>query len=185
VAILSNSHNSHSYTKNQALIQEPMASLTIASPLLDSIALIGKNGEYYSLFTNTLKRGSNPASVFDWDLASVHGITWLPLQKSPYIKNNDIIPVIIPITPLTTSRYLNIADSPADADLLILLMLDSKNVSQRLSLSLSSYAERTLYIANSKGCNLSLPGDAVYYPLVSNPEIAAKIAAAPLDSKLQ
>lgn len=173
------------YTRNKALIQEPMSYLTVSNPLLESICIIGKNGEYYSLFTNTLKKESSPSSVFGWDLSSVSGITWLPMQKSPFIKNNDIIPVIIPLSPLSTSRYLDIAKTPKDADVLIVLMLSSKNVSQRLALSLSSYMERILYLADSKGCNLSLPEAAAYHKTASLPETELLVAKTKKASGLQ
>ena len=41
---------------HKAALQAPLSNLTDSIPILDSLAILGKNGEYYSLYTNTLKR---------------------------------------------------------------------------------------------------------------------------------
>lgn len=157
--------DSSRYAKNMALIQDPLSNLTLTNPILDTIAVLGKNGEFYSLFTNTLKKGETPSGLFGWDLSPVNGITWLPIRRSPFIKNNYIIPVIIPISQLKNTQYLHIADRVEDADVCIILMLDSKSVAQRLALSDSSYAKRTLYLVDQAGQNISLDDSSLYYKL--------------------
>lgn len=170
------SNNQDVYIRNKAMIQESLSNLSVSHPLLDSVAILGKNGEFYSVFSNTLKRDYHPSQVFDWDISSVHGITWLPQRKSPYIQNNDIIPVIVPIQTLTDARYLCIADTAADAEVFILLMLDSKHVSQRLALSISTYTDKFLYVAGSDGTCISLSAQDPWYETANNPDMAKKIA---------
>ena len=170
------------YGKNTALIQDPMSNLTLSNPLMDSIAVLGKNGEFYCLFTNTLNKSVKPSDCFGWDLSPVNGITWLSVRHSPFIKNNSIVPVIIPITQLKDTRYLHIAATPEEADVLIILMLDSKRIAQRLALSDSSYAERTLYIANERGENLSLDPSSPFHDLVSSEETIKRVAAGQEDA---
>lgn len=46
--------NHADYGRNKALIQDPMANLALSNPILDTMAVIGKNGEFYSLFTLSL-----------------------------------------------------------------------------------------------------------------------------------
>lgn len=164
------------YARNTALIQTPMSNLTLTNPILDTIIILGKNGEFYSLFTNTLKKEENPSGLFGWDLSSVDGITWLPIRRSPFIKNNYIIPVIIPISQLAGTRYLHIADNFDNADVCIVLMLDSKSVAQRLALSDSSYAKRTLYLADRNGQNISLDDSSPYYQLASSEETQMRVS---------
>lgn len=173
------------YARNTALIQDPMSNLTLTNPILDTIIVLGKNGEFYSLFTNTLKKEEIPSGLFGWDLSSVDGITWLPIRRSPFIKNNYIIPVIIPISQLAGTRYLHIADNFEDADVCIVLMLDSKSVAQRLALSDSSYAKRTLYLADRTGRNISLDESSPYYQLAISEETAKRVRAEGSDEAAQ
>lgn len=173
------------YARNTALIQDPMSNLTLTNPILDTIIVLGKNGEFYSLFTNTLKKEEIPSGLFGWDLSSVDGITWLPIRRSPFIKNNYIIPVIIPISQLAGTRYLHIADNFEDADVCIVLMLDSKSVAQRLALSDSSYAKRTLYLADRTGRNISLDESSPYYQLAISEETAKRVRVEGSDEAAQ
>lgn len=166
------SNNHQNYGKNKAAIQNSMSHLALNNALLDSMSVIGKNGEFYTLFTNTLKKEADPSSVFGWDLSSVNGITWLPLRPSPFIKNNDIVPVILPIALLDRTLYLNVTDNPKAADVLIVLMLDGRRISQRLALSHSSYSDRTLYVADASGQNISLEAASPFYGLASSPATA-------------
>ena len=163
------------YARNMALIQDPLSNLTLTNPLLDTIVILGKNGEFYSLFTNTLKKEETASNLFGWDLSSVNRITWLPIRRSPFIKNNYIIPVIIPISQLEGTRYLHIAGSAEDSDVCIVLMLDSKSVAQRLALSDSSYAKRTMYLTDQTGQNISLDSSASYYKLANSEETAKRV----------
>ena len=76
---------------HKAALQAPLSNLTDSIPILDSLAILGKNGEYYSLYTNTLKKGYTPWDAFNWNFFSINDITWLPIRSSPFIKNNQII----------------------------------------------------------------------------------------------
>lgn len=167
--------NTTNYGSNKALIQNHMANLTLSNPLLDSIVVIGKNGEFYSLFTNTLKKEENPASYFGWDLSAVDGVTWLPSRQSPFIKGNDIVPVVVPIRQLNNARYLHIARNTEQADVTIIMLLDNKSIAQRLALSDSPYADRNLYVANRQGENISLDQNSPYYSIAISGDTARQI----------
>ena len=142
---------------HKAALQQPLDILTASIPILDSLVILGKNGEYYSLYTNTLKKGYTTQTAFNWDFSSVTDITWLKMCPSPFIKNNQIIPVIIPVSQFPNTQYLHICRDPAKTDICIVLLLDAKKVNERLALANSSYSERVLYLANEQGMPLSLP----------------------------
>lgn len=167
--------NHADYGRNKALIQDPMANLALSNPILDTMAVIGKNGEFYSLFTNTLKKEENPAAYFGWDLSSVDGVTWLPARQSPFIKSNIIVPVVVPIEQLKNTKYLHIARTAEQADVTIIMLLDNKSIAQRLTLSNSAYAERNLYIANQWGENISLDQNSPYYSIAMSKDTAQQV----------
>ncbi len=174
-------NNRKNEVKNKAALQESMSYLSVSTPLLDSFAVIGKNGEYYSLYSNTFKKGDSPSDAFNWDLSSIAGITWLPVRQNPYMKNNAVVPVIIPIAQLTGTRYLNISSNPKETDVYLILLLDFKNLTGRLALSSSSYSDRTLYVAGPGGMPVSLPPDSRWYETASSSLVMDSIAESSRD----
>lgn len=165
------------YGKNNAMIQDSLSTLTVSHPMLDSVIILGKNGERYSLFSSTLKKGFLLTLNAGWDMNSVHGITWFPTCRSPFTKNNDTIPVIVPIAQMKQSRYLNIVNDPQEADVFIILLLDRQKVEERLALGKSNYADRIMYLTDSSGNNLSMTEESLYFELVSQAETSALISA--------
>lgn len=153
---------------HKAALQAPLSNLTDSIPILDSLAILGKNGEYYSLYTNTLKKGYTPWDAFNWNFFSINDITWLPIRSSPFIKNNQIIPVVLPISLVPSTHYLHICRNPENTDIYIVLLLDSKKIEERLALAASSHSERTLYIADAFGTPLSLSPNSSWYEAVSD-----------------
>ncbi|MCI6887774.1 MAG: hypothetical protein MR868_11125, partial [Lachnospiraceae bacterium] len=165
------------YGKNNAMIQDSLSTLTVSHSMLDSVIILGKNGERYSLFSNTLKKEFLLTLNAGWDMNSVHGITWFPTCRSPFTKNNATIPVIVPIGQMKQSRYLNIVDDPQEADVFIILLLDRQKVEERLALGKSNYTDRIMYLTDSCGKNLSMTEESLYFELVSQPETSALISA--------
>lgn len=156
---------------HKAALQQPLDILTASIPILDSLVILGKNGEYYSLYTNTLKKGYTTQTAFNWDFSSVTDITWLKMCPSPFIKNNQIIPVIIPVSQFPNTQYLHICRDPAKTDICIVLLLDAKKVNERLALANSSYSERVLYLANEQGMPLSLSESSPWYKEASSEHV--------------
>lgn len=160
------------YSRHTASIQENLESIVRSNPILDSMMIIGKNGEFFSLFTNALSKDADPSSFFGWDISYVDGITWLPTCKSPFIKGNQVVPVIIPIGNITNHQYLRIATDYETAHIFIILLLSNKSISQRLALANSSYADRILYITDRYGNNLNLTPDSACYDIAASPNIS-------------
>ena len=159
----------------KAIFQQSLSNLTASIPILDSIAILGKNKEYISLYTNTLKRGTTPESAFDWDFLSIDAITWLSVRPSPYLRNNQIIPVIMPISLLSNTHFLHICNTPSETDLYIILLLDASEVEKRLALADSSYSDRIFYIADPNGVPLSMTSASPWYSKVCSPDISTNI----------
>jgi len=162
--LVNDAHNNRlsSYGQNKSNLQDPWSALVLSNPLLDSVMAFGKNGEFYSLFTDTIKKDLSPSDYFGWDFSSVEGITWFPVCRNPHIRNNYVIPVVLPIGFIPKSNYLNVVKSPEEADVFLVLLLDNKRVNERLAIGQSSYADRTMYIASNDGMNLSLTADSPY-----------------------
>ena len=76
---------------HKAALQAPLCNLTIPSPSWTVWLSLAKTEKYYSLYTNTLKKGYTPWDAFNWNFFSINDITWLPIRSSPFIKNNQII----------------------------------------------------------------------------------------------
>lgn len=173
------------YRQHRTQLQEPISNLILSNTLLNSMVVVDRNGEVYSLFTQTLKKDAAPAAYFGLDFSSMDGITWFPVCESPFSQDNDVIPVVLPICQIPKTHYLNVASSPEDADVFIFLFLDSRRVNERLALGQSSYSNRVMYIADSQGTNLSLTKDSPYRRLSDSDSVKAAIAAVPAAASME
>lgn len=189
-SILQNSKSGNYYQNrpNTDDIQKAFASIVLSNPLLDSMMIIEKNGNFYSLFSNALRKDADPVSYFGWDLTIADNITWLPACQSPYIKGNVIVPVIVPITG-TYSQYLTPAITDYEhADMFIILLLNNRQITKKLALANSDYSDRILYITDQYGSNLTLTPDSGFYDIATSPETAQLIHASnekSLDDSIQ
>ena len=57
------------YRQHKMTLQEYITSLTLSNALLDSVVVVGKNGEVYSLLTKTLKKEAAPSEYFGLDFS--------------------------------------------------------------------------------------------------------------------
>lgn len=173
------------YRQHKMTLQEYITSLTLSNALLDSVVVVGKNGEVYSLFTKTLKKEAAPSEYFGLDFSYMKGITWFPVGESPFRQNNLVIPVVLPISQLPKTSYLKVVDFPEEADVFLFLFLDSQRVNERLALGQSSYSDRIMYIADSQGTNLSLTEDSPYYELSASRSVTEALGRIPGDGSME
>ena len=179
VALVQDVHMNHHEkdVMHKAVLQQPLSNLIASIPILDSLAVLGKNGEYYSLYTNILKKGYTSGDIFDWKNADIGEVTWFPMRLSPYMKNNLVIPVVIPISLLPMTNYLSVSKEPAAADVYIVLFLDAKKVEERMAIAASSYSDRTFYIADDMGYPLTLSAGSLWYEEVSDKKVQGSIGS--------
>ena len=158
------------YTKLNSDLQDTLHDLYVSSSLIRSALITSKTGMVYhrfseSLFTDTDYTLGNPAK-------SICGITILPAQTSPFLDQQTVIPIAIPLTYMENTTIVIVADSVESSDAILFLLLDAGMVRDFLHTYSDRSSEGSYYlldsgnlIADASRTNTKLPDSDVFRPL--------------------
>ncbi|MGB8452187.1 MAG: histidine kinase [Anaerocolumna sp.] len=159
-AIISHIVNSDSkkYITDYNNIQSPLNNLIQSHEWIDSVALIGKNGEFYS----SSDFGWNYDVSVLWDLKplSKEGIQVLPVVKNPLTNLNQVIPVIIPITTMNESLPPLIGGTIESSDATLLLFLKASMIKLNFE-QVNKNSEAVIYLCSQDGEPVNLVNSSV------------------------
>ena len=121
----------------QDKIQEPLKNIRNSSPLVKSIYFLDNHGRTYNLYEDYI---TDRSSLTDFDsLNEVSGFGMLPATKSPFLDNDLVIPILIPLCSFNV-RSLQIANN-RPPELLLVLLLDAYLVEDRITIGRTSFFE--------------------------------------------
>lgn len=112
-----------------------------------------------------------------YDLWPVHGITLLPVGKSPFQNRGDVVPLVIPLR-INSYQYMLINDDTQSADLLLYILLDAGNLRDYLGLCCDDSSEGDLYLVNREGTPLSLIPGTSNYEKLTDPDLTRQVEQA-------
>lgn len=119
------------YTKLNSDLQDTLHDLYVSYSFIRSALITSKTGMVYhrfseKLFTTTDYTLGNQAE-------SICGITILPAQTSPFLDQQTVIPIAIPLTYMENTTIVIVADSVESSDAILFLLLDAEMVRDFLS----------------------------------------------------
>ena len=138
---------SDDYTKLNSDLQDTLHDLCVSNSLIRSALITSKKGMVYhrfsdNLFSDTDYTLENPAG-------SITGITVLPVQKSPFLDQQDIIPIAIPLTYMENTTFVIVADNASNSDAILFLLLDAGLVQDFLHTYSNKSLEGAYYLLDS------------------------------------
>jgi two-component system sensor histidine kinase YesM len=160
-------NNTKDYISNYGNIQDDLGKLTQSEEFIDTVLMVGKNGEFFALTKYGLNHDAS--SYFDLDFKNTNGISFLPIRKNPISYSKDVIPITLPISQLNVGNFIfsgTVEDSVAS----IFILLDANRVSDYLK-ALNKNANSTLYVAKEDGEPLNLYKGSDMYNIAVNPNI--------------
>lgn len=114
-------------------LQQDLNDLCVCHPLVKSALLIAPDGRTYYPVTRVLDTGSLSFTMgYDPDLFS--GITLLPMQRSPFKSDGQVMPMAVPLSFFMGDSMIAIADNAASADVMLYLFLDVASLNATLNL---------------------------------------------------
>jgi two-component system sensor histidine kinase YesM len=163
-----------SFAEHYISIQSILENTIKRNNLIESIMLLGKNGEFYSILDMGLKYESRIQEELG-HTKLYNGITWLPSYQTtiPFF-NNEIMPIVFPITLGTSSNLPLIMNSGDASTLNILVFTDTNNLNHYLQ-QLNRTPFSTVYLADNTGLPLSVSQDSAVYPLLRLPQITSAL----------
>ena len=158
------------YTKLNSDLQDTLHDLYVSYSFIRSALITSKTGMVYhrfseKLFTTTDYTLGNQAE-------SICGITILPAQTSPFLDQQTVIPIAIPLTYMENTTIVIVADSVESSDAILFLLLDAGMVRDFLHTYSNRSLEGSYYlldsgnlIADASRTNTKLPDSDVFRPL--------------------
>lgn len=146
--------NGTSY-KNQEGVQDRLISLLNSNNMIESAFLVNRDGSFYTMYSQGVRPENNLSHFLD-SCQTIHEITWLPNEQSPFLQQQDVIPIVIPLSALSPGDNVVIADENVEAAASLVILFNLQKFQNQMSLTGSDYFERSYFVVNAKGENISL-----------------------------
>ncbi len=146
--------NESSY-QNQKGIQDRLINLLSSNSMIESVFLVNRDGTCHTVYAYGVRPEKN-LSDFLADYGAIDEITWLPNCQSPFLQQQDVIPIVIPLSTLVPGDNVVITTKGEEAATRLVVLLNLQKFQSRLSLSNANYFERSYFVVDSKGKNISL-----------------------------
>lgn len=167
-------NNQDEYINNYIDLQDGLTSLIRSNELIDTVIILGKNGEFFSLGSIGIKY--NFIEDSGWDLSQLNGISFLPFQKNPVTKLKDVIPLIIPISNLGSSNIPIITGSIEDSIATIIIFLNNNRVNAIFN-QINKNKDSIIYLSNSSGQPLSLSPPSNYAEITRSQNLKDNVSS--------
>lgn len=141
--------------ENQEKVQSQLMSFLNSSSMIESAFLINRDGTLYTVYSYGV-RPENSLSHFLDAYGDINEITWLAACQSPFLQQQDVIPIVIPLSTLSPGDNVVITGEGMEVDTRLVILLNLQEFQNRMSLSGSKYFERSYFVVNAKGENISL-----------------------------
>lgn len=143
-----------SYTSQEG-VQTQLISLLSSNSMIESVFLVNRDGTLHTVYSYGVRPENNLAHFLD-SYGEIDEITWLPNCQSPFLQQQDVIPIVIPLSTLSPGDNVVIASQDMEVDTRLVILLNLQKFQNRMSLSSSNYYERSYFVVNAKGENISL-----------------------------
>ncbi len=149
-------------------VENQIVSFLNANDVVSSMLLLNRDGTYYTLYSYGLRPETVLSQFLDTD-GEIDRITWLPVQQSPFFQQQDVIPVVIPLSVISPGQNIVVVEKGQRADTYLILLLNFQKFQQRLSLSSGNPYGRTYFVVDEDGNNISLKDTEAVKEVLDNP----------------
>ena len=140
---------------NQEGVQVQLINLISSNSMIESVFMVNKDGTCNTVYAYGVRPEKN-LSDFLADYGTIDEITWLPNCQSPFLQQQDVIPIVIPLSTLIPGDNVVITTKGEEVATRLVVLLNLQKFQSRLSLSNANYFERSYFVVDSKGNNISI-----------------------------
>lgn len=140
---------------NQEGVQVQLINLISSNSMIESVFMVNKDGTCNTVYAYGVRPEKN-LSDFLADYGAIDEITWLPNCQSPFLQQQDVIPIVIPLSTLIPGDNVVITTKGEEVATRLVVLLNLQKFQSRLSLSNANYFERSYFVVDSKGNNISI-----------------------------
>ncbi len=136
-------------------VQVQLINLLSSNSMIESVFMVNRDGTCHTVYAYGVRPEKN-LSDFLSDYGTIDEITWLPACQSPFLQQQDVIPIVIPLSTLIPGDNVVITAKGEEVATRLVVLLNLQKFQSRLSLSNANYFERSYFVVNSMGNNISL-----------------------------
>ncbi|MBE7721395.1 sensor histidine kinase [Lacrimispora indolis] len=136
-------------------VQVQLINLLSSNSMIESVFMVNRDGTCHTVYAYGVRPEKN-LSDFLADYGTIDEITWLPNCQSPFLQQQDVIPIVIPLSTLIPGDNVVITTKGEEVATRLVVLLNLQKFQSRLSLSNANYFERSYFVVNSMGNNISL-----------------------------
>jgi two-component system sensor histidine kinase YesM len=155
--VVVNARDKKDYKNNEG-IQLQLINLLNSNNMIDSVFLINKDGTYYTIYSYGVRQKNKLINFLNSN-DNIEGITWLQYCQSPFLQQQDVIPIVVPLSTLSPGDNVVIANQSLEPVTNLVILLNLEKFQTNLSLSSTNHLERNYFVVNAKGESISLKPD--------------------------
>lgn len=152
--VVVNSRNDED-SKNPEGVQIQLINLLNSNNLIESVFLMNNDGTYYTIYSYGVRPQSNLSSFLE-SYDEISEITWLKYCESPFLQQQDVIPIVVPLSSLSPGGNVVIAHQSSEPVMNLVILLNLQKFQNSLSLSSNKHFDRDYFVVNSEGESISL-----------------------------
>lgn len=171
-------NNHEDFANNLEDCQTTLNKIIENNNLVNSTAIIGKNGEFYSTYFVGLNYQDSVNHIVSPDNAHSHSIKWYPMQNRSFTSSYErVIPVAFPFK-FSSFGTLTLTTSKKDDILFtLIIMIDVKQLNKLFD-QLNKNDLATIVLFNSTNIPLNISQDNILYSSLINEETSSHMDAA-------
>lgn len=149
-------------------VQVQLINLINSNNLIESVFLINKDGTCYTIYSYGVRK-ENDLSYFLDSYEKIRGITWLQYCQSPFLQQQDVIPIVVPLSILSPGDNVVIAHESQEPVTNLVILLNLQKFQNSLSLSSTKHFDRDYFVVNAEGESISLKPNGDMGDILSDP----------------
>lgn len=149
-------------------VQVQLINLINSNNLIESVFLINKDGTCYTIYSYGVRK-ENDLSYFLDSYDKIRGITWLQYCQSPFLQQQDVIPIVVPLSILSPGDNVVIAYESQEPVTNLVILLNLQKFQNSLSLSSTKHFDRDYFVVNAEGESISLKPNGDMGDILSDP----------------
>lgn len=149
-------------------VQVQLINLINSNNLIESVFLINKDGTCYTIYSYGVRK-ENDLSYFLDSYDKIRGITWLQYCQSPFLQQQDVIPIVVPLSILSPGDNVVIAHESQEPVTNLVILLNLQKFQNSLSLSSTKHFDRDYFVVNAEGESISLKPNGDMGDILSDP----------------
>ena len=149
-------------------VQVQLINLINSNNLIESVFLINKDGTCYTIYSYGVRK-ENDLSYFLDSYDKIRGITWLQYCQSPFLQQQDVIPIVVPLSILSPGDNVVIAHESQELVTNLVILLNLQKFQNSLSLSSTKHFDRDYFVVNAEGESISLKPNGDMGDILSDP----------------